>query len=162
MGIFQAGKHLAQDGDRVRDGDGARLDQRPKARSRNIFGDEVGRGGVGIESQGSNNIGMSQTMDRRPFALQRAKVLGIGGDFDGDKLIDPDMVMVCARLAPNAPSPSWASRMYSPMRSPVCGICPLRKSAFPRSSRRSKDYIPPATSTPRKMKVQAAEPATCQ
>ena len=50
------------------------------------------------------------------FFWEALDIKRIGGDFDGDDLIGPGMVMEVLGTSPNAPEPSGPWRMYSPRR----------------------------------------------
>ncbi len=60
---------------------------------------------------------MDQAVNGDAFALEVAEVLRIGGDFDGDELVGPDMMMARPDFAERSAA-DLASRTYSPTRCP--------------------------------------------
>ena len=107
MGVLEPGEDLPQDGDRVFRGELAVPDERAEARAGDVLGDEIGGVGVRVKAERTGDVGVHQAVDGHALALQVVDVLGVGGDFDGHELVDPDVVMG----APDLPEGPGADRL---------------------------------------------------
>jgi hypothetical protein len=99
MSIFQAGQDLPQDCYRVADGHRLGADQRPQARTGDVLHREVRRVGIGVKTDGADDVRMHQPVDGHALALQLPEILRISWDFDGDELVDPHVVVGAPHLS---------------------------------------------------------------
>ncbi len=100
---------------------------------------------------------MHKAVNGNAFALEIAEVLWIGGDFDGDELVGPDVMAGAPDLAKGPAADPGIQHIFPDT---LTGLSHFY--TFSASQSQTNRLYTPATRPPSKRKVQAAGPNMCQ